>query len=103
MDIYKINITEKAYDDIENIYDYIYYKQDPVKAKEKYERIKEKILKLDNMPYRFQQVQVEGNPYTQLRYMVVEKYVILFLIREETKEVTVRRVLFASSNWKNNL
>ncbi len=103
MDIYKINITEKAYYDIENIYDYIYDKQDPVKAKEKYEKIKENLLKLDSMPYRFQQVQIKGNPYTQLRYMVVERYVILFLIREETKEVIVRRVLVASSNWKNNL
>ena len=103
MDIYKINITEKAYYDIENIYDYIYDKQDPVKAKEKYEKIKENLLKLDSMPYRFQQVQIEVNPYTQLRYMVVERYVILFLIREETKEVIVRRVLVASSNWKNNL
>lgn len=41
-----------------------------------------------------------GNIYSELRMLVIDKYLIIYLTDEESKNVSIKRILYASSNWK---
>lgn len=104
MDKYTIKIMNRAYIDIDRIYDYLNYElKSPENAEKFYYKITGEINKLEQLPNRYPTVQIDGNPYTQLRFLVIGKYIVLYLVDEDIKKVSIKRVLLASSNWKRDI
>lgn len=97
MQKYKVDITDEALDDMEQIYSYIAYKLlAPENALGQYNRIAEAILTLDNFPDRFALFDMEPEHSWGMRRMVVDNYLVCYMIDPDV--VTVTDVLYDASN-----
>lgn len=101
MNNYKIEFSSVANNDLNNIYDYIKEKlSDFENAVKVYEKIKDGISTLEYFPKRHPKVEVNESICRELRMLVIDSYIVIYLIDEELKRVNVKRILYASSNWK---
>ena len=91
MDKYKVKINPKAAGDIDHIYEYL--AEDRL-AKRQAERLKTAILKLDTFPQSHQR-RLEGR-YAEKGYrqLIIDNYIAVFRIDEDTKIVTVVTVQY---------
>ena len=102
MKTYDIEITAKAYEDLEQIYTYIADELlEPVIAANQYDRIADAILTLDIMPDQIKIMDSEPARSKDLRPLLVDKYTVLFTI--ETDTVYIARVLYSSSDISTKL
>lgn len=102
MEEFKVIINETAKKDLFSILFYISgILKDPAIAKRIYLSIKEQLLSLDRMPYRYAVVNEE--PYMQMgiRKIPVENYTAFYFVDDETKTVYVFRILYDRREWKN--
>ena len=99
---YTVNITEAALQDMDEIYDYIYYTfKAPDTAAAQYDRIADEILSLEEMPLRFGIPQFEPCISTQLHRMPVDRFSVFYLVRGDT--VIVTDVLYSASDLETRL
>ena len=97
MKTYNIEITSKAYKDMDSIYTYIAYElHEPIVAANQYDRIADAILTLDKMPDRIKIMNSEPALSRSLRPLLVDNYTVLFTIELDT--VFIVRVLYSSSD-----
>ena len=97
MKIYNIEITDKAYEDMDSIYTYISETLlEPVIAANKYDKIADAIMTLDSMPDRIKIIDSEPACTKGLRPLIVDNYTVLFTIESDT--VFIIRVLYSSSD-----
>ena len=91
MDKYKVKINPKAAGDIDRIYGVSCRRQNcpGICAKRQAERLKTAILKLDTFPQSHQR-RLEGC-YAEKGYrqLIIDNYIAVFRIDEDTKTVTV--------------
>ena len=79
--IYDIEITSKAYEDMDSIYTYIAnVLREPIVAANQYDRIADAILTLDIMPDRIKIMSSEPALSKGLRPLLVDNYTVLFTI-----------------------
>jgi len=101
---YDVIIETTAALDLYGILDYI---TDVLKAPESAERIywsiKDQVLSLDKMPYRFPLVREEPFASMGVRLMPVENYHAFYVIGEQQSEVRVFRILYNRREWQNIL
>ena len=101
---YDVIIETTATLDLYGILDYI---SDVLKAPESAERvywsIKDQVLSLDEMPYRFPLVREEPFASMGVRLMPVESYNAFYIINDEKSEVYVFRILYNRREWQNIL
>lgn len=101
MDKYKVQITQEALADMEQLYNYIVVTLlAPENAMRQYNRIADAILRLDILPERFREIGSEFGRAEKLRRMVVDNYRIL-VIQEES--VIVTNVLYSASDIEYRL
>jgi len=94
---YDIEITAKAYEDMDRIYTYITDELlEPVIAANQYDRIADAILTLDIMPERIKIIDSEPARSKGLRPLLVDNFTVLFTI--ETDTVYIARVLYSTSD-----
>jgi len=94
---YNIEITSKAYEDMDCIYTYIANElHEPILAANQYDRIADAILTLDTMPDRIKIMNSEPALSKGLRPLLVDNYTVLFTIEYDT--VFIVRVLYSSSD-----
>lgn len=100
MERYNIRIYKKAQDDLEEIVKYLnqFY---PVTAIKYYDLVIAEISKLSINPKRCALVREEALRRKGYRYLLVENYIVFFVIRETT--VQVRRILYNKQQYKNFL
>jgi plasmid stabilization system protein ParE len=99
---YEVLISDKANEDIENIYKYITDTlQAPLAAVNQYDRIADAILTLEIMPERIKVMDSEPEHSKGLRPLIVDKYTVFFVIKGET--VNVVRVLYSASDIRKRL
>ena len=99
---YEVDITDVALLDMESIYDYIANAlHSPDNALGQYNRISKAILNLDSFPKRFPLVGFEPEHTWNMRKMVVDNYVVFFIVDES--KVTVTDVLYSASDLENRL
>ena len=99
---YEVLISDKANEDIENIYKYITDTlQAPLAAVNQYDRIADAILTLEIMPERIKVMDSEPEHSKGLRPLIVDKYTVFFVIKGET--VNVVRVLYSASDISKRL
>lgn len=99
---YKVQITERALADMEEIYNYIANQlQAPEAAMGQYNRIAEVIETLDIFPERVKLMETEEERVLGLRQIPVDKFFIFFHIRED--QVIVTNVLYSASDIAKRL
>lgn len=92
-----VQITPKALNDMEEIYNYISeHLLAPKSAMELYNRIADAIEKLDVFPERMKIMQSEPEHSMELRHMIVDKYSVFYVIKDEY--VIVTRILYGASD-----
>jgi len=99
---YKIQITDKALSDMEEIYNYITEQLlAPEAAMGQYNRIADVIETLDTFPERVKLMETEEERVLGLRQMSVDNFSVFFHIREE--RVIVTNVLYSASDIAKRL
>lgn len=92
---YKIQITDSALSDMEEIYNYIAEQlQVPDTAMEQYNRIADAIETLDTFPERVKLMETEEERALGLRQMPVDNFSVFFHIKEER----VTNVLYSAND-----
>ena len=99
---YRIQITDKALSDMEEIYNYITEQLEaPEAAMGQYNRIADAIETLDIFPERMKLMETEEECALGLRQMHVDNFSVFFHIREE--RVIITNVLYSSSDISKRL
>lgn len=94
---YKIQITNMALSDMEEIYNYISeHLQSPRAAMEQYTRIASAIETLDTFPERVKLIETKEECAMGLRQIHVDNYSVFFHIRED--RIIVTNVLYSASD-----
>lgn len=102
MKLYKVEITDDALADMEEIYNYIAYQLfSPENALGQYNRIANAILTLDSFPERIHIMESEPEHTLELRQMLVDNYSIFYVIRDN--RVIVTNVLYSASDIQSRL
>ncbi|MEQ8154228.1 MAG: type II toxin-antitoxin system RelE/ParE family toxin [Clostridiaceae bacterium] len=104
MNTYDIQITEPAEKDLYETGAYISKKLlEPETAKKVISRIAQEITSLEDMPLRNALVDDERLAYKGIRKTVVDNYIIFYIVTEESKTVTIIRILYGRRDWMNLL
>lgn len=99
---YKIQITDMALSDMEEIYNYIAEQlKAPEAAMRQYNRIAEAIETLDTFPERVNLMETEEERALGLRQMSVDNFSVFFHIRE--KGIIIINVLYSASDIAKRL
>ena len=94
---YKVQITDKALADMEEIYNYIAIQlQAPENAIGRYNRIAKAIEELNIFPKKARLIEAEKERTIGLRQLVVDNYSVFYVIEDE--RVIVMRVLYSASD-----
>jgi addiction module RelE/StbE family toxin len=98
--VYDLIVMPIAYEDIDNIYTYIAETLcSPLAAKNLLNRLISEIHKLGNFPYLGEvQPHTEGLRY-EYRRLVVENYIIFYIVEEAEKSIKIMRILYGASNY----
>jgi addiction module RelE/StbE family toxin len=104
MSIYSIQITEPAEKDLYEIGVYISKELlEPETAKKVVSRIAKGISTLEEMPLRNALVADERLAYKGIRKIIVNNYIVFYIVTEENKTVTIIRILYSRRDWLNLL
>ncbi len=99
---YKVQITDTALSELEEIYNYIAEQlQAPETAIGQYNRIADAIETLHKFPERVKLMEIEEERALGLRQLLVDNYSVFFNIREE--RVIVTNVLYSASDITKRL
>ena len=102
MNKFKVNITDEALADMEQLYEYIAtVKQAPGNAIGQYNRIADAILTLNEFPDRFGLFDSEPEHSMGIHRMVVDNFLVCYVI--DLGVVTVTDVLYGASDIHNRL
>lgn len=101
---YKVLMTIPAADDLQAIAEYISDALlEPLEAKKLVSKIKTAVLSLGKLPARFALVTDESIAVQGIHKLLVENYIMFYVISEKDKTVTVVRILHARRDWKHLL
>lgn len=104
MSMYDIQITEPAEKDLYEIGAYISKELlEPETAKKIISTIAKKINSLEDMPLRNALVADDRLAYKGIRKIMVDNYIIFYIVTEEIKVVTIVRILYSRRDWMNLL
>lgn len=94
---YKVEITQEALQDMEDIYNYIAIELlAHENAMKQYNRIADQILTLDTLPERCKIMESDSEKGKKLRRIIVDNYSVFYTIRED--KVIVTNVLYTASD-----
>ncbi len=104
MSKYNIVITEPAEKDLFEIGNYIATELlEPDIALKVVNTIGESILTLEDMPSRNAIVADKRLAHLGIRKLLIDNFIVFYVISEESKTVTVVRILYGKRNWINLL
>ncbi len=104
MSTYSIQITEPAEQDLYEIGSYISKELlEPETAKKVISKIAKGIYSLEDMPLRNPLVADESLAYKGIRKIMVDNYIVFYIVNEESKRVTIIRILYGKRDWLNLL
>ena len=99
---YKVEITDRALKDMEEIYTYIADQlQAPENAIRQYDRIADAVLSLNEFPERIHVMESEPEQTVGLRQLLVDNFSAFYLIQDD--RVIVTRVLYSASDISKRL
>ncbi|WP_068965176.1 type II toxin-antitoxin system mRNA interferase toxin, RelE/StbE family [Desulfosporosinus sp. BG] len=101
---YSLKFTPKASEDLEQIYSYI--SEDlfaDAAAHNLLEKIERNIMKLRYFPYSGSFVLDELLRNKGYRKLVVDNYIVFYLVNELERQVVIMRILYGAVNYQNML
>jgi plasmid stabilization system protein ParE len=97
-------ITELAEADMRDIADYIAKELlEPATARKMIGRVAEAIFQLEQMPFRNGLVRDERLAANGIRHLLVDSYIVFYVISEKEEIVTIIRILYGKRNWSSLL
>jgi addiction module RelE/StbE family toxin len=97
---YSLFFTPKAYDDIDQIYTYISGKlYSEIAAKTLMGKIESSIMRLKDFPYSCNYVQDDYLKNKGYRKLVVESYIVFYIVNEDKSQVIIMRILYGAQNY----
>lgn len=101
MRTYSIQITGPAEKDLKEIVNYIAKELlEPKAARNILNIIANKIISLEDMPYRNGLVSDLRLANKGIRKIIVKNNIIFYIVEEERKTVAIIRILYNKRNWK---
>ena len=95
MMIYEVTTTEQADSDLRGIYEYIAFELlSPENAAGQLDRLEENIIGLETFPKKFRAYEKEPWKSRGLRVMPVDHYLVFYIPDNDTRTVTVIRVMY---------
>lgn len=102
MSRYEIRLTAIAGNDLQEIVSYITYQlYEPEAAKRLLKKLQEAIVSLEEMPARHSLVLDENLARRGVRRILVDRYIVFYLIEEEEKQAIILRILYSKRNWQS--
>jgi plasmid stabilization system protein ParE len=99
MDKYNVKLNKRAFKDIDSIFEYIALeKLSPENAKEQTDRIWKTLKTLDNFPQSHQERSVGRYAGKGYRQLIIDNYIAIFRIDENTKTVYIVTVQYQGRN-----
>ncbi|MBR7927727.1 type II toxin-antitoxin system RelE/ParE family toxin [Aerococcaceae bacterium zg-ZUI334] len=100
MEKYSILVSETFHRDLKNLIHYISHNFDaPFTASDLLDDIEYAVSNLRTMPPRYGLVNDNYLRHNKFRKCLVKHYIIFFKIYDESKTVTIHRILHAKQNW----
>ncbi|MEI6521798.1 MAG: type II toxin-antitoxin system RelE/ParE family toxin [bacterium] len=101
---YHILITEPAAEDLHKIADYIAKELlEPDTAIKLITKIKDAVMSLVEMPTRNMTVSDELLAAQGIRRLIVDNYIVFYVVTENDNTVTIIRVLYGKRQWNSLL
>lgn len=101
---YKIELSIKAKNDLKSITRYIKDTlQEPNIAKNYARQIKKELETLEYNPQRFSVIDIEFKNSSSMRKFIIKNYIAFYIIDEKEKVVSIDRILYGPSNWKEKI
>lgn len=104
MSIYSIQITEPAEKDLYEIGAYISKELlEQETARQVISKIAKVVNSLKDMPFRNALAADERLSYKGIRKIIVDNYVVFYIVTEDNRTVTILRILYGRRDWMNLL
>lgn len=101
---YSLKFTPKASEDLEQIYSYISRKLfAEIAAGNLLEKIESSIMRLKYYPYSGSFVLDEPLKSRGYRKLIVDNYLVFYLVNEPEKQVVIMRILYGAQNYQDIL
>jgi toxin ParE1/3/4 len=102
--MYDIEIAKRVQFDMRIIYEYITDTLlEPAVAEKQLTRIEDAVYSLEQMPERFRRYEKEPWRSRNLRVMRVDNYVVLYIVDNKKRVVTVIRVMYGKRDIEREL
>lgn len=104
MKSYQVFISNPAENDLFEIGHYITMELlEPKTAQNLLEKISAAILELEQFPLRGALIADDNLANQGIRRLLVDNYIVFYVVSKDRKTVTVIRILYNKRNWKNLL
>lgn len=104
MDTFSITLTEKAFSDLKEIFQYIRNSlKEPEIAKQQQERIKQDCFSLANFPNRYAFVPDSYLREQGVRFFSVDNYLVFYVVNAQKHTVSILRILYSRRDWQTLL
>ncbi len=101
---YDLKFTTKASEDLEDIYIYISEKLfAEAAANDLLKKIEYSIKRLKDFPYSYNFVLDEPLKAKGYRKLIVENYIVFYLVNEIDKQIIIMRILYGARNYRGLL
>ncbi|SDK09155.1 type II toxin-antitoxin system RelE/ParE family toxin [Natronincola ferrireducens] len=101
---YSIKMTPRAVADLDNIFKYISEELFAASvAGNILERIEREIMRLKDFPFSCNYVADEYLRNKGYRKLIVDNYIVFYLVEEEKKQAIIMRVLYGKQKYENLL
>lgn len=103
-DNYSLQFTQKASEDLEQIYVYISEKLfADIAAERLLDKIENNIMRLRSFPYSCSYVLDELLKNKGYRKLIVDNYLVFYLVSNTEKQVVIMRILYGAQNYQDLL
>ena len=104
MDVYSVLYSPAAKDDLFGVYSYIATELlEPEIAAMQTDRIRKAIRSLEHLPLRYAHVDWEPWLSMGMRKLIVDNYIVFYLVHQESREVRIVRIMFSARDLKTIL
>jgi addiction module RelE/StbE family toxin len=98
--IYDLKFTPKASEDLDQIYGYISGKLSAdIAAKSLLEKIESNVMRLQEFPFSCNYVKDDFLKNKGYRKLVVDSYIVFYIVDERKAQVIIMRVLYGAQNY----
>lgn len=101
MDTFSITLTEKAFSDLKEIFQYIRnHLKEPEIAKQQRDRIKQACFSLATFPNRYGFVPDGYLREQGVRFFPVDNYLVFYVVNVQKHTVSILRILYSRRDWQ---